>query len=221
MRQDRSRPGRRAWSLPEVAGAPAEVPERFLREAVPGLPEVDEPAWRRIATHVRDQGTDLLVLPEMPFSPWLPASAQVDTEAWSRAVEEHERWIDRLGEIGVEVVVGSRPVTDSTGRFNEAFVWTAEDGCRRAHRKAYLPDEPGFWEATWYRAGEPDFAAVATSVGTVGILICSELWFLEHARAYGRAGVDILVCPRATPASSHGKWVAGGRVARFECQGGA
>jgi len=44
-------------------------------------------------------------------------------------------------------------------------------------------------------------------------LICTEIWFSEHARAYGRAGIHLLLTPRATPLSSAEKWVAGGRTA--------
>jgi len=48
---------------------------------------------------------------------------------------------------------------------------------------------------------------------TFGFLICTELWFAAHARDYMLQGVDILVCPRATPQSSNDKWLAGGRTA--------
>ncbi|MGD8305002.1 MAG: nitrilase-related carbon-nitrogen hydrolase, partial [Desulfobacterales bacterium] len=47
----------------------------------------------------------------------------------------------------------------------------------------------------------------------VGFLICSELWFNQHARDYARQGVHLLVCPRATPKASVEKWIAGGRTA--------
>ena len=46
----------------------------------------------------------------------------------------------------------------------------------------------------------------------LGVLVCTELWFLEHARAYGRAGAHLVVTPRVTPATSHGTWLAGGRT---------
>ena len=47
----------------------------------------------------------------------------------------------------------------------------------------------------------------------MGFMICTEIWFLQHAREYGRRGVQLLACPRATLAASVGKWLAGGRVA--------
>ena len=43
--------------------------------------------------------------------------------------------------------------------------------------------------------------------------ICTELWFMEHARAYGQGGVHLLAVPRATPRETLDKWLAGGRAA--------
>lgn len=157
---------------------------------------------------------DLLVLPELGFSPWLADSPQADPAAWAQSIAQHEQRIARLGELNAKVVVGSRPVAAADGtRFNEAFVW--DDGRLRqpAHRKTYLPDEPGFWEASWYQRGPVDFEPVDTTAGRIGVMLCTEMWFFEHARALGRQGIDILVVPRATPSSSVGKWLAGGRAA--------
>jgi N-carbamoylputrescine amidase len=39
------------------------------------------------------------------------------------------------------------------------------------------------------------------------------LWFLHRARRYGRQGIQVLLCPRATPSGTVDKWLAGGRVA--------
>ena len=47
----------------------------------------------------------------------------------------------------------------------------------------------------------------------VGFLICTEIWFGGRARVYAHEGVHVIVCPRATPEASTGKWVAGGTTA--------
>lgn len=175
--------------------------------------------WDRLVSYCRRSRPDLLLLPEMPFAPWLAARAEVDAAAWAKAVASHRRWLDRLGELDATVVVTSRPVTDDDGaRFNEAVVWDADQGIAPAHRKAYLPDESGFFEASWYERGPTVFEPVETPVGTVGLLICTELWFVDKARHYGTQGADLLVCPRATPLASLDRWVAAGRVAAM-CAG--
>lgn len=167
------------------------------------------PVWRAVA----ESAADLVVLPELCFSPWLPDRRSPDAAAWTAAITEHETAIARVGELGARVVVGSRPVLDRGRRFNESFVWMDGHLVGPAHRKAYLPDEPGYWEASWYDRGAPSFEAIDTPVGRVGVMLCTELWFLEHARALGQAGVDLLIVPRATPRSSLAKWTAGGVAA--------
>lgn len=163
--------------------------------------------------HVREEASDLVLLPEMPFHPWLAAALPCDPARWQEAVEAHARWSMRLAELGAAMVIGTRPIATAAGRYNEGFIWTAASGGQAVHRKYFLPDEAGFWEAAWYSRGKGDFQPCRTPLGTVGFLICTELWFLAQARTYAHQGVDLLVCPRATPLASVGKWLAGGRTA--------
>jgi N-carbamoylputrescine amidase len=182
-----------------------------------GRPAALEAAWPELARHVREQGSRLLLLPEMPFSPWLAATGQPDPARWAEAVASHDAWIVRLPELGDIVVAASRPIIDAGKRYNEGFVWDAAHGYRPVHRKTYLPDEPGFREATWYDRGPTTFTPVDTPAGRIGFLICTEMWFLDRARAYGKAAAEIIVTPRATEARpvNAERWRAGGRVAAF------
>ncbi len=165
--------------------------------------------WEQVA----EQRADLVVLPELGFGPWLPDSPAVDPEAWQASVSAHEAVIARLAELQARVVVGSRPVVRGGRRYNESFVWADGHLVGPAHRKTFLPDEDGYWEASWYERGPVDFAPVDTPLGRIGVLLCTELWFFEHARALGRAGADVLAVPRATPRMSVAKWVAAGTAA--------
>jgi len=179
---------------------------------LPAEPAAIEGAWERLASHLESHRSDLLVLPEMAFTSWLAVSDQVNPDAWAKSMDDHATWIERLGELGVGTVVGTRPIVDDGRRFNEGFVW-AEGQLTRAHRKTYLPDEECYWERSWYERGPTSFEPVDTPVGRIGFLICSELWFPTHARDYGLADVDLVVCPRATPDGSIDAWLAAGRVA--------
>jgi predicted amidohydrolase len=169
--------------------------------------------WRALVAHVKSQASDLVLLPEMPFHAWLAQTRQVDPQRWQASVAAHDRWLRRLEELGPTIVVGTRPVTQDGKRLNAGFIWDKGTGYRAVHHKYYLPDEPGFWEATWYDRGSGDFAVADRGAARIGFLICTELWFTAHARDYAKQGVSLLVCPRATPLASAGKWVAGGRVA--------
>ena len=169
--------------------------------------------WEDLTSHVKSDQSELVLLPEMPFYRWLAAAREVDTQAWADSVAAHDLWVERLAELGDVSVAATRPIIENGLPFNQGFVWDSKNGARAVHDKHYLPDEEGFWEASWYSAGGGGFSSVQVSGTQVGFMICTELWFLQHARDYGRQGVQILACPRATLGESVDKWVAGGRVA--------
>lgn len=171
-------------------------------------------ALAALAVHVADTRPDLVVLPELPFSEWLAADPASDPVRWQESVAAHEAGIAGLAGLGAAAVVASRPTVESTGsRRNQAFLWTAPTGAVRVRDKYYLPDEPGFWEASWYDRGEPTFDTCRVGAARVGVLLCTDLWFFEWARHYSRSGIEVLSVPRATPGDSLAKWLAGGQVA--------
>ena len=172
-----------------------------------------EADWQALVNHVRSESSDLVLLPEMPFYPWLAWTREVDPDAWKSSVEAHEQGISRLEELGSHVVISSRPISNNTERFNEGYVWEVASGYEAAHTKYYLPNDEGFWEASWYKRGAKKFEVAQTSKARVGFLICTELWFNAHAREYVKQDIELLACPRATPVQSTDKWIAGGRAA--------
>jgi predicted amidohydrolase len=172
-----------------------------------------EQDWQSLVAHVQAEASDLVLLPEMPFYPWVAQTRQVDPAVWQASVEAHERWMARLSELAPAIVISTRPIQQGEKRLNEGFIWKETSGYQAAHTKYYLPDEEKFWEASWYQRGDGEFLARQIDDVQVGFLICSEIWFTHHARAYGKLGVHLLACPRATPAASVKKWIAGGRTA--------
>jgi predicted amidohydrolase len=169
--------------------------------------------WQSLVAHVQSKGSDLVLLPEMVFYPWLAETRQVDPAAWEASVEAHDQWMLRLDELSPAIVVSSRPVIRQGKRLNEGYIWGAETGYSAMHTKYYLPDEEGFWEASWYDRGECVFSVAQSTKARIGFLICTDLWFNFHARGYAKQGIQLLVCPRAAPAASVEKWIAGGRTA--------
>ncbi len=179
-----------------------------LRDTLPGLAQ----DWSALVAHAKSERSDLVLLPEMPFCPWFGVASAFDAHVWQAAVAAHDAWQARLAELAPAIVLGSRPVNRGTQRLNEAFRWTLDAGCHAAHHKCHLPNEDGFWEAEWYERGDGSFSPVRCGAALVGFEICTELWALEQARTYGKAGVHIIVTPRATPISTLDKWVVGGRA---------
>ena len=169
--------------------------------------------WRGLVEHARASRSQLVLLPEMPFAPWLAVSPEFDLPAWDAAVAAHDRWMPRLEELGPAAVIGSRPVTRDGVRLNEGFAWDATSGYRAIHDKRFLPDEEGYWEAKWYAPGDGRFDIAAIAGTRVGLLICTELWSLGHAQQYGCAGAELIATPRATGKPTVEKWLVGGKAA--------
>ena len=172
-----------------------------------------ESDWAALVEHVYAQGSQLVLLPEMPFGRWFAWERECDPAIWQEAVQLHARWLPRLAELAPALVLGSLPVERAGLRQNEGFAWNAQNGYRAAHTKYYLPDEDRFWEASWYQRGDGVFSPVNVGTFNVGFLICTELWFMQRARLYGKQGIHILANPRATERGTCDKWLTGGRAA--------
>lgn len=176
-------------------------------------------ALAALAGHVARTRADLVVLPELPYSRWLAADPVPDAPRWRRGVADHQSGIARLEELGARAVISTRPTVEANGSWrNQAFLWTPQTGAVRVRDKYYLPDEPGFWEASWYERGELSFDTCDILDARVGVQICTELWFFEWARHYARSAVELLCVPRATPYVSLAKWLAGGQASAV-CSG--
>ncbi|CAN7266678.1 carbon-nitrogen hydrolase family protein [Rhizobium sp. LjRoot30] len=170
-------------------------------------PEGLEPAgqqWDILSRQVRDARPDILVTNEMPFGNWIASARQFDDDAARRSVAVHEQGMAALRALGVPAIVSSRPVPLAGKLVNEAFVMEG-DQVRTLHRKQFFPEEEGWYEATWFDADGSGFAVHEIAGVSIGVLLCTELMFNEHARHYGRSGAELIVVPRATELS-HEKW---------------
>ncbi len=186
--------------------------------------------WNELVVHARSQSSDLVLLPEMPFATWFARQPQFDLSIWEQAVASHEAWLPRLQELAPAAVACTRPVSAGgqlngfagmsgyaqsalhMHRYNEGFVWDERHGYQKAHAKYYLPEDECFWEASWYERGDGSFEINEIAGAQAGWMICTELWFMQHAREYGQQGVHILLSPRATELRTVDKWLAGGRA---------
>jgi N-carbamoylputrescine amidase len=170
-----------------------------------------EAAWEALCAHARAEHSELVLLPELPFARWFLVTPTFDAGVWRHAVDVHRRWETKLRELRVPFV-GTRPIERETRRLNDAFIATQR--CTRSiHEKRYLPDEDGFWEASWYAPGDGVFDCVSAADAVLGVQICSELWMLDVSRRYGMRGADVIAVPRATPASSRERWIVGAQAA--------
>jgi predicted amidohydrolase len=116
-----------------------------------------ETAWLELTAYVSKQQSDLVLLPELPFYPWIATTPQFDVQVWQRAQKAHEVMMQCLRELSASVVLGTHPVLEGGLRLNRGFYWTPADGSRGVHDKYYLPNEKGFYERCWFDRGRREF----------------------------------------------------------------
>ena len=49
-----------------------------------------ETAWQELTAYVGKQQSDLVLLPELPFYPWIATTPQFDVQVWQMAQQAHE-----------------------------------------------------------------------------------------------------------------------------------
>ncbi|MBA3823205.1 MAG: carbon-nitrogen hydrolase family protein [Ktedonobacterales bacterium] len=171
-------------------------------------------AWDALVAHTRASQSDLVLLPELPFTSWFAGIPAFDANIWRDAETAHHEMLARLSDLASATVLGTYPVTSGAHHINRAFVWTPTTGAQAAHDKYYLPNEAGFYERNWFDRSERDFSLTRTGEAAIGFLICTELMFNEWARAYGKQGANIIAVPRATTLD-YEHWVIAPRMAAY------
>jgi N-carbamoylputrescine amidase len=165
--------------------------------------------WQRLVARVRALKPDVLLLNEMPFGRWLASSPRCGRIALEQSHALHREGAARLGEFRVPVVLGSQASWENGRSVNQGFLWTEQQGLVVLHTKQFFPDEPGYYEARWFQNGKTRFRVGEANGLRVGFLICTDVWFAEWARYYGRCGVHLIAVPRATPRYSLDRWKIG------------
>lgn len=179
--------------------------------------------WQRLLDHARGHRSELLVLPEMPFYPWLFDQRHYDNDAWQAALRAHDTWETQLSAAAPAIVCATRPVEFGNERYHEGFVWDREHHLRGVHVKARIPHEEHAWEAAWYTQPMPEFEPLAvdgfnTPSVSLGFLIGDEIADREQAELYGLDGVQLLIAPRSTGAARwHVEAQHAARAARAFC----
>ena len=162
-----------------------------LAQVAPVLGDVAENA-RRASDHIgaaRDEGADLVVLPELVLSGY--SLGRVDDDV-SRPADGPE--LTGLAEEakGIGCVVGFA----EAGRvhtYNSA-AYLERGAVRHVHRKLYLPTYD-IWEERKHFTPGSAIRAFDTDIGRVAILICSDAWQPALAVLAIQDGARILIVP--------------------------
>lgn len=165
-----------------------------------------EGAIEGIASYVQRTSPDLLVLPEMPFTPWIFCVEQSDPDQWAATVENHAIWLDRLANAIPTAIITSRPTNENGKALNQAFYLDTERALHTLRSKYYLPNDYPALERVWFDEGDTPTGVFDILGHRIGVQLCSELMYAETPRLLADDGVEIIIQPRAT--GDHPRWRA-------------
>ncbi|TVQ29863.1 MAG: carbon-nitrogen hydrolase [Phycisphaeraceae bacterium] len=142
----------------------------------------------RLAAEARDQGVELLVLPELALSGYEVGSKF--TEASLTKGGKQIRTLKKLSrEVGI--VLGIIEETEDSEFFNSAMCLVGGE-ILHVHRKVYLPNYRGFDELRHFGTGRGVWA-FDSPWGRMAILICGDAWHLPMPYLAAKDGADILL----------------------------
>ena len=80
---------------------------------------------------------------------------------------------------------------------NTAVVFEKDGSIAGKYRKMHIPDDPAYYEKSYFTPGDLGFHPIHTSVGTLGVQVCWDQWYPEGARLMALQGADLLIYPTA------------------------
>lgn len=147
-------------------------------------------------------GGALVVFPELSLTGYLLKDLVPDV-----ALSEQADELCRLAEASrrIDVVAGCVLESDDA-RFYNASIYLSGGRVQHIHRKVYLPTYGLFDEARYMAEGNGFRAFSAPLAGAApprpwraGILICEDMWHPTAAGLLAREGVEVFICPSASP----------------------
>lgn len=154
---------------------------------------------KKLSNKVRQQGAELIVLPEMFNSPY-------EAECFSEYAEPipgpTTDFLSNLArDLKVYLVGGSIPERSQDTIYNTAPIYNPQGELIARHRKIHLfnvniPGQVVFQESE-YLSGGDEPTVVSTTYGSVGVAICYDLRFPELIRTMSLEGAKLVVFPAA------------------------
>jgi predicted amidohydrolase len=147
-------------------------------------------------------GAALIVFPELSLTGYFLKDLVPEV-----AVREQSETVERLAAASrsVDIVAGCVLESDDA-RFYNASLYLSGGRLHHVHRKVYLPTYGLFDEARYLAQGDrfrtfaaPLEAAASPRPWRAGMLICEDMWHPTAAGLLAREGVELFICPSASP----------------------
>ena len=154
-------------------------------------------------------GADLVVYPELAFTPFYPQRRGTWPEVLDLAEPVPGPTTDAFCEaarrLGVVVVLNLYE-RDGDRAFDTSPVIDADGRLLGRTRMMHITHYDGFYEQDYYAPGDTGAPAYDTAAGRLGVAICYDRHYPEYLRALALGGADLIVVPQAGAA---GEWPDG------------
>ncbi len=192
-------------TVPELIANPAGSVTIALAQFYPRLGDVAANLAAHLTTieGAAAARAGLVVFPELSLTGYF-LKDQVPEVALTIDSSEVGALRDASREGGIDIVAGLILESDEH-RFHNAALYISGGDVVHVHRKVYLPTYGLFDEQRYVAAGDR-FRAFDAPLGAradhrwrAGILICEDLWHPSAPALLARQGVDLIICPSASP----------------------
>jgi len=159
--------------------------------------------FERLMFKAKEQGVDLAIFPEMSLTGYI-LHDQVYEHAELIPGPSVQRVEELAKKFGLYVIFGMPELSErAQATLYNTAVFVGPQGYIGKYRKMYLPTHSVFEEKRYFRLGyEP--AAFQTSIGSIGLTICYDVFFPEVFRLARLRGAQLIVCISASPAVRRG-----------------
>ena len=191
--------------MPETVTNPSGSVTVALAQFYPRLGDVAANLEAHLTTvaGAAESGAGLVVFPELSITGYF-LKDQVPEVALTIDSPEVGALRDASRDRGIDIVAGL--ILESVEhRFYNASLYISGGDVIHVHRKVYLPTYGLFDEQRYVAAGDR-FRAFDAPLGgraghrwRAGILICEDLWHPSATALLARQGVDLIICPSASP----------------------
>ncbi len=154
-------------------------------------------------------GAELIVFPELVLDRFFP---QHEKMAGAKELAEPipgpatERIAGLARELSLVTVFNLYEAAPGGRYFDSSPVFDADGTLLGVTRMVHITHYPGFYEKSYYDAGDPAPRVYETRVGRVGVAICYDRHYPEYMRALGLKGAQLVAIPQA---GSIGEWPEG------------
>jgi predicted amidohydrolase len=149
------------------------------------------------AAKARKKNVDLLIFPELHLTGYMMRDevahmAEPIPGPSTRRVESLAK------EHGVHIIFGMPEESEVKGVIHNTAVFVGPKGLIGRYRKIHLPTHSVFEERRYYRPGQ-EAPVFKTTLGTIALNICYDLYFPELTRLQALQGAQLIVCISASP----------------------